>query len=380
MRRFSQKGLTAPGSAHDLARARASDSRMSFGSVGVAPALVQSNAVRELLSDDGGVHGGTLEHRHHDRGDGAAPVGLELLVPRRRTFVDGTNDHIAHNEVVLWLHTPSYVLRAEIPERILQHGHVFQISDYQRQRGLEVSLERGHVSRKERSKGGRSYEQLQVEAGRQRAGLGGHFGEAAFETCDTFGCHTGAAVASGPTHPDGPATSGELVPEVYDELRKLARARLARERQPNQTLQATALVHESYLRVSSQPRQWERRGHFFAAAALAMRRILVERARHYQRIKHSGGAEHVEVHDEMLGTDPKLTDVIAVDEALTQLEATDPRKAKVVVLRYFAGLTVEEIAGALNVSQATVKNEWMFARAWLFRVLGSPERADRRSE
>src|SRR4026209_775784 len=92
MRPFSQKGLAAPGAAHELARARASDSRMSFGSVGVAPALVQSNAVRELLSDDGGVNGGTLEHRHRDRGDGAAPVGLELLVPRRRTFVDGTND------------------------------------------------------------------------------------------------------------------------------------------------------------------------------------------------------------------------------------------------------------------------------------------------
>jgi RNA polymerase sigma factor (TIGR02999 family) len=272
------------------------------------------------------------------------------------------------------------MLRAEIPERVLQHRHAFQISDDQRQRGLEMSLELGHVSGKQRSKGGRSREQLQVEAGRQRAGLGGYVTEAAFETCDTFGCHTGAAVASGPNHPDGPATSGEFVPEVYDELRKLARARLARERQPNQTLQATALVHEAYLRVSSQPRQWEQRGHFFAAAALAMRRILVERARHYQRIKHGGGGEHLEVHEEMPGADPDLTDVIAIDEALTQLEATDPRKAKVVALRYFAGLSVEETAGALNVSQATVKNEWMFARAWLFRVLGSPERANRKAE
>ena len=100
-----------------------------------------------------------------------------------------------------------------------------------------------------------------------------------------------------PNHPDGPGTSGEFVPEVYDELRKLARARLARERQPNQTLQPTALVHEAYLRVSSPPRRWERRGHFFAAAALAMRRILVERARHYQRMKHGGGAEHFEVSE-----------------------------------------------------------------------------------
>jgi RNA polymerase sigma factor (TIGR02999 family) len=189
-------------------------------------------------------------------------------------------------------------------------------------------------------------------------------------------------VVSRPTSgPDGPATSAEFVPEVYDELRKLARARLARERQPNQTLQATALVHEAYLRVSGQPqRLWERRGHFFAAAALAMRRILVERARHYQRIKHGGGGEHLEIDEEMLGANPDLTDVIAIDEALTQLEATDPRKAKVVALRYFAGLSVKETAGALNVSEATVKNEWMFARAWLFRVLGPPERANRKSE
>ena len=179
-------------------------------------------------------------------------------------------------------------------------------------------------------------------------------------------------MTSDPNRPDGPATSGEFLPEVYDELRKLARARLASERQRHQTLQATALVHEAYLRVSSPPRQWERRGHFFASAAMAMRRILVERARHYQRIKHGGGGEHLELNEELPGADPELTDVIAIDEALTQLEATDPRKAKVVTLRYFAGLSVEETAGALNVSPATVKNEWMFARAWLFRVLGSP--------
>ncbi|MBV9331961.1 MAG: sigma-70 family RNA polymerase sigma factor [Alphaproteobacteria bacterium] len=178
-------------------------------------------------------------------------------------------------------------------------------------------------------------------------------------------------MTSPPSHPDGPSTSGEIVPEVYDELRRLARVRLARERQSNQTLQATALVHEAYLRVSAQPeRRWDRRGHFFASAAQAMRRILVERARHYQRIRHGGGAEHSEVDEEIVGADPELTDIIAVNEALTQLEAMDPRKAKVVALRYFAGLSVEETAGALNVSQATVKNEWMFARAWLFRALG----------
>src|SRR6188474_217351 len=106
----------------------------------------------------------------------------------------------------------------------------------------------------------------------------------------------------------GPGTSGDVLPEVYDELRKLARARLARERHRNQTLQPTALVHEAYLRVAGdgQDRKWDRRGHFFAAAALAMRRILVERARHYQRIRHGSGGEHVEVDEAVLGADPAL--------------------------------------------------------------------------
>ncbi len=179
-------------------------------------------------------------------------------------------------------------------------------------------------------------------------------------------------MTSDPKDPDRPGTSGELVPEVYDELRKLARARLARERQPHQTLQPTALVHEAYLRVSNQPRQWDRRGHFFAAAALAMRRILVERARHYRRIKHGAGGEHVEADEGIAGADPDLTNVLAIDEALSRLESTDPRKAKIVTLRYFAGLSIEETASALDLSPATVKNEWTFARAWLFRVLGAP--------
>src|SRR6185436_11173692 len=103
---------------------------------------------------------------------------------------------------------------------------------------------------------------------------------------------------------DRPGTADELLPEVYDELRKLARARLARERHSIQTLQPTALVHEAYLRVSHEPKQWDRRGHFFAAAALAMRRILVERARHYRRIKHGGGSEQVELDEAMLRADP----------------------------------------------------------------------------
>src|SRR5262245_35257929 len=178
---------------------------------------------------------------------------------------------------------------------------------------------------------------------------------------------------SQPNEPgDGPGTSGDLLPEVYDELRKLAKARLSRERQPHQTLQPTALVHEAYLRVSGEGdhRMWDRRGHFFAAAALAMRRILVERARHYQRIKHGAGAEQVELDEAMLRADPELTDLVAVDEALTELERTDRRKAQIVSLRYFAGLSVEETAEALDLSPATVKNEWAFARAWLYRLLG----------
>jgi RNA polymerase sigma factor (TIGR02999 family) len=170
----------------------------------------------------------------------------------------------------------------------------------------------------------------------------------------------------------GPGTSGDQLPEVYDELRKLARARLARERQRTQTLQPTALVHEAYLRVAGegQERRWDRRGHFFAAAALAMRRILVERARHYQRIRHGGGAQRVELDSGILRIDPSLIDLVAVDEALTRLEQTDPRKAQIVSLRYFAGLSIEETAGALDLSPTTVKNEWAFARAWLYKVLG----------
>lgn len=174
-----------------------------------------------------------------------------------------------------------------------------------------------------------------------------------------------------PDAPDGgPGSSRELLPEVYDELRKLARARLARERR-QVTLQPTALVHEAYLRVTGDDhsRQWDRRGHFFAAAALAMRRILVERARHYQRMKHGAGGEHVELESGLVGADPRLSDLVAIDEALTQLEQIDARKAQVVSLRYFAGLSIEDTAAALDISPATVKNEWKAARAWLYRAL-----------
>jgi RNA polymerase sigma factor (TIGR02999 family) len=169
-----------------------------------------------------------------------------------------------------------------------------------------------------------------------------------------------------------PGSSADLLPEVYDELRKLARARIARE-PAGLTLQPTALVHEAYLRLASSgaDRKWDRRGHFFAAAAIAMRRILVERARHYRRLKHGGTQHRVELDDEAaMAIDPALPDVLAVDQALTRLEQIDPQKARIVLLRYFAGLTIEETADAVALSPATVKNEWAFARAWLQDALG----------
>jgi RNA polymerase sigma factor (TIGR02999 family) len=183
-------------------------------------------------------------------------------------------------------------------------------------------------------------------------------------------------MTSSDIEPDGGSgTSGEILPEVYDELRKLARARLARERQPDQTLQPTALVHEAYLRVSGgqRERRWDRRGHFFAAAAIALRRILVERARHYRRIRHGGEQHRVELDHDSPAPAADLEDVLAVDQAVTRLEKIDPGKARVVMLRYFAGLTIEETAAAMDLSPATVKNEWAFARAWLHEVLRSRE-------
>jgi RNA polymerase sigma factor (TIGR02999 family) len=175
--------------------------------------------------------------------------------------------------------------------------------------------------------------------------------------------------------PDGPGSSEELLPLVYDELRRLARARIARE-PAGLTLQPTALVHEAYLRLigngADETVKWDRRGHFFAAAALAMRRILVERARHYKRFKHGSGQQRVELNADQVAIDPSMTDLVAIDEALDQLAAYDARKAEVVMLRYFAGLTVEETAHAMNLSPATIKNEWMLARAWLHRALANP--------
>ena len=182
-----------------------------------------------------------------------------------------------------------------------------------------------------------------------------------------------------PPNPEGESgSSAELLPQVYDELRRLARARIARE-PAGLTLQPTALVHEAYLRLAGDgvDRRWDKRGHFFAAAAIAMRRILVERARHYRRIKHGGEQQRVELDVDSPALAPPLHDVLAIDQALTRLEQMDPQKARIVLLRYFAGLTIEETAAAMELSTATVKNEWAFARAWLHDVL---RRADTASD
>ena len=173
---------------------------------------------------------------------------------------------------------------------------------------------------------------------------------------------------------DGKAAD-ELLPLVYTELRNLAGARMARER-PGQTLQPTALVHEAYLRlVRDEHLQWENRRHFFAAAAEAMRRILVERARRVAARKHGGEVQRVPLEDGVLEDESRAPEILALDEALERLEARDPTMSGVVKLRYFAGLTVPETANALGLSARSVNRIWAEARAWLHREISrsSPE-------
>ncbi len=165
---------------------------------------------------------------------------------------------------------------------------------------------------------------------------------------------------------DASATD-ELLPVVYEELRLLAAQKLSHEA-PGQTLQATALVHETYLRlVGEEPQSWENRGHFFAAAAEAMRRILVENARHRGRIRHGGTLRRIELQESAAATpdDRVPDDLIALDEALEKFARKAPVKAQVVKLRYFAGLTIPQAAEALGISHATAERYWVYARCWL---------------
>jgi RNA polymerase sigma factor (TIGR02999 family) len=177
-----------------------------------------------------------------------------------------------------------------------------------------------------------------------------------------------------PSTVDGgdPQAAEQLLPLVYDELRKLAARRLAQER-PGQTLQATALVHEAYLRLvnAEKLRQWDSRGHFFAAAAEAMRHILVENARRRGRQKRGGGRARAELLEADLAVDDPPDEILAIDEALERLAAEDRQAAELVKLRYFAGLSVEEAAQALGLSRATAYRHWTYARAWVrCEVLG----------
>lgn len=163
-----------------------------------------------------------------------------------------------------------------------------------------------------------------------------------------------------------PKAADQLLPLVYEELRRLAAAKMAQEK-PGQTLQATALVHEAWLRLAGGDRQsWDSRRHYFAAAAESMRRILVEKARRRLRIRHGGGLERVDLEDVEIPAGVHEEQLVAMDEALARLEREDPNRAEVVKLRYFVGLTNRETAEAMGMSEATVERHWSFAKAWLF--------------
>jgi RNA polymerase sigma factor (TIGR02999 family) len=167
-----------------------------------------------------------------------------------------------------------------------------------------------------------------------------------------------------------PHAASQLLPLVYDELRRLAAQKLAQEK-PGHTLQPTALVHEAYLRLvgkdASHP--WDSRGHFFAAAAEAMRRILIDNARRKKRKRHGGGQVRIELEEAHAESDPLVEDVLAVNEALEQLAAIDAQAAELVKLRFFAGLSIDEAAAGLGLSARTAYRTWSFARAWLYRRL-----------
>ena len=172
-----------------------------------------------------------------------------------------------------------------------------------------------------------------------------------------------------------PNAAEQLLPLVYEELRLLAAQRLAHEK-PGQTLQATALVHEAYLRLTASPGResgedvrWDHRGHFFAAAAEAMRRILLNRARDKKRLKRGGERHRVDLDHIEIALDSNDEDLMALDEALTHLAAEDPDAARLVNLRFFAGLTLTDAAASLGLSRRTAERQWTYARAWLYARL-----------
>lgn len=167
-----------------------------------------------------------------------------------------------------------------------------------------------------------------------------------------------------------PSAAEHLLPLVYDELRKLALQKMAQEK-PGQTLEATALVHEAYLRlVDTDKRQhWNSQGHFFAAAAEAMRRILVENARRKGRLKHGRELQRVDLDSNCLVSAAPSLDLLTLDEALSRLAESEPAKAELVKLRFFAGLTMPQAAAALDISLATAERYWTFAKAWLYAEL-----------
>jgi RNA polymerase sigma factor (TIGR02999 family) len=167
-----------------------------------------------------------------------------------------------------------------------------------------------------------------------------------------------------------PHAAERLLPLVYDELRKLAAERMAREK-PGQTLQATALVHEAYVRLvgGDQPRGWDGRGHFFAAAAEAMRRILINRARDKHRQKRGGGLQRVDLDRLLVADQASDAELVAIDDALQELARRNAPCAELVKLRFFTGLTLDEAAAAMGIARRTANRYWAFARAWLFDAL-----------
>jgi RNA polymerase sigma factor (TIGR02999 family) len=161
----------------------------------------------------------------------------------------------------------------------------------------------------------------------------------------------------------------ELLPLVYEELRRLAAQKMSHEK-PGQTLQATALVHEAYIRlVGEEAQNWSGSTHFFSAAAEAMRRILVDNARRKKRLKRGGGMQKLSLEGDEINIEKPSDDLLALDEALAKLASTDKVKADLVKLRYFAGLTLEQAANILGLSQTTAKRHWTYARAWLYRKI-----------